>query len=178
MKSESGRVENKGNDPLSSRVVGLTIYSLKVSTDPEAASNWTCLMKVWITKKTVTLGSRSQVGFKAIGRNLCESGSLFWRAGGGRQGTGPGVLVGGGGRNSVSQYPTTLSPGQKELFRSALTLVFCYLSVCQSLNSQLPPSPTNFRNFSSGTELYANPLESTVQHCQSVGSTCQDGRVV
>ena len=43
-------------------------------------------MKVWITKKTVTLGSRSQVGFKAIGRNLCESGSLFWRAGGGKAG--------------------------------------------------------------------------------------------
>lgn len=43
MTSESGWVENKGNDPLSSRTVGLTIYSLKVSTDPEAAPNWTCL---------------------------------------------------------------------------------------------------------------------------------------
>ena len=105
MKSESGWVENKGNDPLSSRAVGLTIYSLKVSTDPEAASNWTCLMKVWITKKTVTLGSRSQVGFQAIGRNLCEAGSLFWRARGGRQGTGPGALVGGGGAEQCLSIP-------------------------------------------------------------------------
>lgn len=105
MKSESGWVENKGNDPLSSRAVGLTIYSLKVSTDPEAASNWTCLMKVWITKKTVTLGSRWQVGFQAIGRNLCEAGSLFWRAGGGRQGTGPGALVGGDGAEQCLSIP-------------------------------------------------------------------------
>ena len=53
----------------------------------------------------MTLGSRSQVGFKAIGRNLCESGSLFWRAGGGRQGTGPGALVGGGGAEQCFSIP-------------------------------------------------------------------------
>lgn len=117
------------------------------------------------------------MGFKAIGRNLCESGSLFWRAGRGRPGTGPGALVGGGGAEQCLSIPYHPVSRAKRIIQVCIN-AHVLLPLCLSLNSQLPPSPTNVRNFSSGTPLYANSLESTVQYCQGLESTCQDGRVV
>lgn len=141
---------------LSSRAVGLTIYSLKVSTRSWGRMNWTCLMKVWITKKNSDPGVQVTGGVQGHRKNF-----VWVRVPvlGGRGAEGRGLdrelLLVGVGRNSGPWRPHSHPVSRaKRIIQVCINVMFpCFpLFVCL-WNFITPTSPTNVRNFSSGTPL-------------------------